>query len=138
MNKNTSDSTGFVTLNEDLAGFWDMVNIQIDDVVHMFNEIEQIRNNNWELIVVNKPIPATSTHNNINIKKKPVGAAKQQQLKVTTPSSKQNESKVEASRKRLLEAKRNAVLLKQKQQQEEELDKIVSNDDILIFEKEKN
>lgn len=34
--------------SEDLAGFWDMVMIQVDDVKTMFEEIEGMRRNGWQ------------------------------------------------------------------------------------------
>lgn len=38
----------FQTTSEDLAGFWDLVMIQVDDVRLMFTEIEQLRQNAWK------------------------------------------------------------------------------------------
>jgi len=38
----------FQTTSQDLAGFWDVVMIQVDHVRLMFAEIEQLRQNDWE------------------------------------------------------------------------------------------
>ena len=38
----------FQTTSQDLAGFWDLVMIQVDDVRLMFAEIEQLRQNAWK------------------------------------------------------------------------------------------
>ena len=45
----------FATTSEDLAGFWDLVMIQVDDVRLMFTEIEELRLNNWK-----EPAPLAS------------------------------------------------------------------------------
>lgn len=37
-----------VPTSEDLAGFWDMVMIQVDDVKAMFEEIDTMRKNDWQ------------------------------------------------------------------------------------------
>lgn len=37
----------FPTTGEDLAGFWDMVNIQVEHVKSLFHEIQTLRNNGW-------------------------------------------------------------------------------------------
>jgi len=37
----------FQTTSQDLAGFWDLVMIQVDHVRLMFAEIEQLRQNGW-------------------------------------------------------------------------------------------
>ncbi|KAL7632316.1 UNVERIFIED_CONTAM: hypothetical protein RMT77_017359 [Armadillidium vulgare] len=47
-NINTSPSDEFATTNEDLAGFWDMVKIQVENVKDLFKEIDQLRLNNWK------------------------------------------------------------------------------------------
>ena len=40
----------FVTLDDDLAGFWDMVCLQIDDIDNMFNKLHELKSNNWNTI----------------------------------------------------------------------------------------
>jgi hypothetical protein len=37
----------FPTTGQDLAGFWDMVTIQVDHIDLLFAEIKQLRDNNW-------------------------------------------------------------------------------------------
>lgn len=37
----------FPTTGQDLAGFWDMVTIQVDHVRSMFGEIQKLKENNW-------------------------------------------------------------------------------------------
>lgn len=47
INGNSADSQ-FPTLNEDLAGFWDMLSIQINDVTNVFDALWRARDNNWQ------------------------------------------------------------------------------------------
>uniref|UniRef100_T1IAF6 Uncharacterized protein n=1 Tax=Rhodnius prolixus TaxID=13249 RepID=T1IAF6_RHOPR len=45
-----SDKEDFPTTNEDLAGFWDMVMIQVNEVVSQFEQINKLRKNDWKNI----------------------------------------------------------------------------------------
>lgn len=36
--------------SQDLAGFWDLLQLSIDDVTTKFDQLQQIKNNNWRLI----------------------------------------------------------------------------------------
>jgi hypothetical protein len=115
INKNTDNEGGFVPLDKDLAGFWDMVNIQIDDVVNMFNEIDKIKNNNWQLLIIVE-----------TIKKKIQNQTKVLPSAKVTPTT-ANKQNLDASRQRLLEAKK-LLALKKKQE-----DGKNNDDDIMIF-----
>lgn len=42
----------FPTTGQDLAGFWDMVMIQVDHIKTLFAEIQQMRDNGWVEAVV--------------------------------------------------------------------------------------
>ncbi|KAK7079249.1 Dlgap1p [Halocaridina rubra] len=48
--KNIAGSIGeeFPTTCEDLAGFWDMVYIQVEDIRHLFKEIKALKANGWK------------------------------------------------------------------------------------------
>lgn len=46
-NINQSKTENFPTTNEDLAGFWDMVMIQVSDVHTQFLKLDTLRKNNW-------------------------------------------------------------------------------------------
>nr|CAD7402037.1 unnamed protein product [Timema poppensis] len=43
-----SQDEQFPTTSEDLAGFWDMVMLQVDHVYAMFEELNRLRSNNWQ------------------------------------------------------------------------------------------
>lgn len=45
-NENTYDTK--ITLN-DLQGFWDLVYIQVEDVVTKFNYLEKLKQNKWQV-----------------------------------------------------------------------------------------
>lgn len=165
----------FVTRDDDLAGFWDMVCLQIDDIHKMFNLLDEIRKNKWTLIPrsdLTNPsndshIHATTTNgksngtnhlngaslngnrsttngstvaaNNIKktvtqtsnlVKKRTVPPVNDKTSTITidngnstgltTPTAKTaSQLKAEASRQRLMEAKKNAF--KQKKEAEERL-----------------
>lgn len=36
--------------SQDLAGFWDLLQLSIDDVTMKFDQLQQIKNNNWRLM----------------------------------------------------------------------------------------
>ncbi|MEQ2181490.1 Disks large-associated protein 2 [Goodea atripinnis] len=36
--------------SQDLAGFWDLLQLTIDDVTAKFDELEQIKSNQWQLV----------------------------------------------------------------------------------------
>ena len=98
-----------MTRDDDLAGFWDMVYLQVEDIERMFEELAELKKNNWvsEVKQVVKPTP----------KKKPV----------STPGAKKEETaaskaRAEAARQRIQEMRKKAALAKsQNQSQEQEL-----------------
>lgn len=36
--------------SQDLAGFWDLLQLSIDDVTAKFDELQQIKSNQWQLV----------------------------------------------------------------------------------------
>lgn len=36
--------------SQDLAGFWDLLQLSIDDVTAKFDELQQIKSNHWQLV----------------------------------------------------------------------------------------
>lgn len=45
-----SDNGKFMTTDEDLQGFWDMLLLQVNDIDVKHKEIEWMKANNWEVI----------------------------------------------------------------------------------------
>ncbi|XP_064108087.1 myosin-3-like [Macrobrachium nipponense] len=100
-----------VILAEDLAGFWDMVSIQVDNVHHLFKEVSVLKANGW------KENPNTQNTNNVTkgpVKREPVKVMK----KGMKNCSEERKARDEA-RKKLLEERRRAMkeALKAKQTQ---------------------
>lgn len=36
--------------SQDLAGFWDLLQLSVDDVTAKFDELHHIKNNQWQLV----------------------------------------------------------------------------------------
>lgn len=36
--------------SQDLAGFWDLLQLSVDDVTAKFDELHQIKDNQWQLV----------------------------------------------------------------------------------------
>lgn len=36
--------------SQDLAGFWDLLQLSIDDVTAKFDELQQIKSNHWQMV----------------------------------------------------------------------------------------
>ena len=36
--------------SQDLAGFWDLLQLSIDDVTMKFDQLQKIKSNNWRLV----------------------------------------------------------------------------------------
>ncbi|XP_036332755.1 uncharacterized protein LOC118744127 [Rhagoletis pomonella] len=47
-NLNSSPEDKFPTTADDLQGFWDMVNLQVDHIDSIFDEIDVLQRNNWK------------------------------------------------------------------------------------------
>ncbi|XP_064108094.1 uncharacterized protein LOC135216640 [Macrobrachium nipponense] len=88
-------------MDADLAGFWDMVSIQVDNVHHLFKEVNILKTNGW------KEDLNTHTTNNVNeapMKKKPVKV-----MKKSMKSCSEKQKAREDARKKLLEERRKAM-----------------------------
>lgn len=59
-NMNANAYEQHATLNDDLAGFWDMIRIQIEDVRKSFENIWVARENNWNTEVGSRPADSGS------------------------------------------------------------------------------
>lgn len=107
-NMNEDDSKPFHTTCQDLAGFWDMVGLQIEDINTMFEEINEMKRNNWK--ENNKKVSAKSPAKP-GIGQRPKSSKSKDHHK-TTPSTPQSSKAQEfakareAARKKLLAAKR--------------------------------
>ncbi|CAH1397780.1 unnamed protein product [Nezara viridula] len=48
-NLKQSEKDDFPTTNEDLAGFWDMVLLQVKEILAQFEELERAKKNDWKI-----------------------------------------------------------------------------------------
>lgn len=58
-NINKKADAQFATLNDDLAGFWDLLNIQVSEIRKSFETLWEARANNWRLSDSHKPFVIT-------------------------------------------------------------------------------
>ncbi|CAB4054496.1 unnamed protein product [Lepeophtheirus salmonis] len=64
----TIESDPFVPTSDDLAGFWDMVFIQVEHIHFLFAELVEIRKNGWKKPEVDVKLPTTNGRNSFNSK----------------------------------------------------------------------
>ncbi|XP_064078531.1 disks large-associated protein 4-like [Macrobrachium nipponense] len=111
----------------DLAGFWDMVSIQVDNVHELFKEVSVLKTNGW------KQEQTAQTTNNVTIgpvKKKPAKVMK----KAVKNDSEEQKARDEA-RKKLLEERRRAMKEARKAQQTQpDANGIVDDVEIMVAE----
>uniref|UniRef100_A0A146LME6 Disks large-associated protein 1 n=2 Tax=Lygus hesperus TaxID=30085 RepID=A0A146LME6_LYGHE len=103
-----SSSDDFPTTNEDLAGFWDMVMIQVEDVISECNKIKKLKNNNWKQEDDKTDGPKGPTP-------KVSVSAKKAALKKTDPKAKEASRARDEARRKLIEEKRKAMKSNQTQ-----------------------
>lgn len=60
-NINANANEQYATLNDDLAGFWDMIRIQIEDVRRSFEDIWIAKANNWNIVKPTGEKPLTDS-----------------------------------------------------------------------------
>ncbi len=99
----------FVTLDDDLAGFWDMVCLQIDDIDKMFNKLHELKSNNWNTLSI---VPVKTEDKKKQIKTGTISSNAKTSI-IANKSINSTKARSDAARQRLLEAKKNA--LKQKE-----------------------
>ncbi|XP_046631402.1 uncharacterized protein LOC124311124 [Daphnia pulicaria] len=109
-NLTQSPDEPFPTTGQDLAGFWDMVTIQVDHIDLLFAEIKQLRDNNWVEVIpeqqaatpATKPLKAKSK--NSNNSSTPARSAKAQEAAKAREEARR---KMMEERRKLAKAKKN-------------------------------
>jgi len=104
----------FVPTCQDLAGFWDMVSIQVEHIHFLFAELKEMRANGWKMKAVD--LPAKS--NGKPKAKKNASVNKPIKPKVKTEAAKARDE----ARKKMLEDRKRAMKLKQQNQDNPEED----------------
>lgn len=90
----------FPTTNEDLQGFWDMVMLQVDQVDRLFEEINRLKENNWNEETV------TKVENKTNGTSKPRKLISKPKL---TAANEEARKQREEQRKKMIEERRKAM-----------------------------
>lgn len=96
---------------QDLAGFWDMVSIQVEHIHFLFSELAEMRKNGWKMKSVDLPAKSTKTKT-----KKNAGVNKPIKPKVKSEAAKARDD----ARKKMLEDRKRAMKLKQQNQDDQE------------------
>ncbi|XP_066588189.1 uncharacterized protein [Prorops nasuta] len=97
----------FPTTNEDLAGFWDMVMLQVVQVNDLFDQIEKLRKSQWQEVVPEKKA-GTSTSQNGNTKRR-IGSVHKPKPTVNSEANKKAREAREQARRQMLEERRKAM-----------------------------
>merc|ERR1712228_1056337 len=93
----------FVPTCQDLAGFWDMVSIQVDQIHHRFQGLVELRKAGW---VVKKPEVVKSNKNNKSTAKKtPVSKSKPKEKSEAAKARDEARKKMLEDRKRMMKEK---------------------------------
>ncbi|KAK6620051.1 hypothetical protein RUM44_006451 [Polyplax serrata] len=133
-NMNEQPSEPFPTTSEDLAGFWDMVMLQIVQVYSVFDELEELKKNNWKVSQTKAETTSPAQTN---------GSQSQSQAKSTVRKSTQasgtkerTSEKAEAAKKAREETRRKMLEDRRKKMKELKENKMVSKEDeVEIFAK---
>lgn len=115
--QNVEDS--FPTTGSDLAGFWDMVMLQVDNVHALFEELNVLRANNWE-----EPKKTGGT------RVAALRPAKKTAASRSVPASPKRSEKAEEAAKSRLEARKRLMEAKRQARQSQAT---ARDDDIAIF-----
>lgn len=111
---NRSPEDAFPTTLEDLQGFWDMVYLQVAHIDSIFEEIEELKSNDWKLKPVEEKQPTIMSVKSNKVSK-PTGSKQKTALNGSNPTKSSNGAvnsssaaalKREAQRKQFLEMKR--------------------------------
>ncbi|XP_011877204.1 PREDICTED: uncharacterized protein LOC105567181 isoform X2 [Vollenhovia emeryi] len=94
----------FPTTNEDLAGFWDMVMLQVVQVNELFDQIEELKKSQWQEVVPDKKTASTSQ----NGKRRVIPVHKAKPTANSEANKKAREAR-EQARRQMIEERRRAM-----------------------------
>ncbi|XP_012285584.1 uncharacterized protein LOC105702525 isoform X2 [Orussus abietinus] len=101
----------FPTTNEDLAGFWDMVMLQVVQVNQLFEQIETLRSRQWQEVgLAEGEVTPSSAQNGHATKRRTTSSrsVKPRQVANTEASRKAREAR-EQARRQMIEERRRAI-----------------------------
>uniref|UniRef100_A0A0C9RNZ4 Dlgap1 protein n=1 Tax=Fopius arisanus TaxID=64838 RepID=A0A0C9RNZ4_9HYME len=97
----------FPTTNEDLAGFWDMVMLQVVQVNDLFEHIDKLKRSQWQEIPPEKSA-ATQGQNGVSAKRRTVVSQKPKSAANSEANRKAREAR-EIARRQMMEERRKAM-----------------------------
>ncbi|XP_011301070.1 uncharacterized protein vlc [Fopius arisanus] len=97
----------FPTTNEDLAGFWDMVMLQVVQVNDLFEHIDKLKRSQWQEIPPEKSA-ATQGQNGVSAKRRTVVSQKPKSAANSEANRKAREAR-EVARRQMMEERRKAM-----------------------------
>ncbi|XP_024874212.1 uncharacterized protein LOC112456120 [Temnothorax curvispinosus] len=105
--KNINQMPGeeFPTTNEDLAGFWDMVMLQVVQVNELFDQIEKLKKSQWQEVVPDKKTASASQQNG---KRRVIPVHKAKPTANSEANKKAREAR-EQARRQMIEERRRAM-----------------------------
>ncbi|XP_054003085.1 uncharacterized protein LOC128889459 isoform X1 [Hylaeus anthracinus] len=98
----------FPTKNEDLAGFWDMVMLQVVQVNELFEQIDKLRSSQWQETVPEKKSAAGVAQNGSTPKRRVTPIHKPKSTANSEANKKAREAR-EQARRQLIEERRRAM-----------------------------
>ncbi|XP_011496602.1 PREDICTED: uncharacterized protein LOC105361190 [Ceratosolen solmsi marchali] len=98
----------FPTTSEDLAGFWDMVMLQVVQVNNLFEQIDRSRKLQWQEDVAEEQSPPATPQNGNATKRRPTQISKVKSSTNSEVARKARESR-ERHRRQLIEERRRAM-----------------------------
>lgn len=108
----------FPTTSEDLAGFWDMVTIQVEHVKSLFHEVQTLRNNGWK-----EPEPSkdeTAVAKKSRCANKSIKANKGQTAAPRSAKAEEAAKAREEARRKMMEDRRRMMKAKKEKENENE------------------
>ncbi|XP_014212058.1 uncharacterized protein LOC106641967 [Copidosoma floridanum] len=113
LNINKVPHEQFPTTNEDLAGFWDMVMLQVDQIDGMYAGIEAMRKSGWQEVPDRPAVPElrsvpSTPQNGTSARRRQTPASKAKSSMNTEAARKAREAR-EQNRRQMLEERRRAM-----------------------------
>lgn len=135
--KNIAGSEGeeFPTTSEDLAGFWDMVSIQVDDIKNSLQEIAKLKANGWKELSWADTVDGSGKNVMTGQAQKKPAPRPARAAKSTKSGAKTEEGKArDEARKKMMEERRRAMKEAMKAKKAEaEAKKASDGDTVEIF-----
>ncbi|XP_012252011.2 uncharacterized protein LOC105683751 [Athalia rosae] len=98
----------FPTTNEDLAGFWDMVMLQVVQVNELFDQIQRLKDSQWKEVIPDSKV-ITSLPQNGSSSKRRVNVPNKAKATANSEANRKAREAREQARRQMLEERRRAM-----------------------------